>query len=838
MPEDAAHAHPRVHDTSVQHHRWLARPRLPADRAEKEALNLSSRRPHENVVAFRGVVTDEHDAIQYIVMELLNGGWVSNDEAGCTFVDIIDQHSLGGQFIAKEFGPNANPRVGWQLDPFGHSLFQAKAYAQMGMDAWFFARTDRQDFDVRVANRSLETIHSGIFTGILDHYLPPPDLNFGTSRRRKPDWTVSKLKGFIQMCEKTAEWYNMPNATTRHLLLTMGDDLDYTDAKRWFRNMDLIINTANADGRVNVLYSTPNLYVASRAAQDREWTSRSDYDWFPYCDSAKPSVLDPSTLKVQAAEGRAQWTGYFTSRPGLKRLVREASTVLEACRLAELLVSTPPASTNTSNPPTVLWDALSVAQHHDGITGTARAFVARDYVRLLTEGIEGCKSFISQAVGANTSDDGVTRSTWMYRSMLTSSNGGESVTDDESSASADASSPADDATATAGDGDGGGVNVYFAYYNSVSGKPPVRPAQKSGAYIFRPDCKEGDVAPCRPTRFPDNTPWVKHKQYPDRVEWEVGPIPKSGAGTEVVLIIEPKVRIANKGVFFTDSNAFQWMRREVNKRPTWDYLVTDPVAANYYPVTAGIAIVDAANALIVTPDRSVGGTSLVNGQIEIMVHRRTEIDDAKGIGEKDTLREINNATGRDVSIKGTTFFTLLPTNGDSSAPPAPVSLAQLRPVIPIGEATVDEQKRLLEVVNLPKGSGVTVTHVHRVDVPALCVLSSITDCVLVRLLNPEGSSAASARVDLTSLLPKKAVVAATETVLHGGMTVEAAAARKIQWTSSDGDSPPPRSPPLNDEMTVDLYVGEMRTFIIQINLNQDDVVVDHGDSLEAPLYEL
>ena len=41
---------------------------------QKEALNLSSRRPHENVVAFRGVVTDEHDAIQYIVMELLNGG--------------------------------------------------------------------------------------------------------------------------------------------------------------------------------------------------------------------------------------------------------------------------------------------------------------------------------------------------------------------------------------------------------------------------------------------------------------------------------------------------------------------------------------------------------------------------------------------------------------------------------------------------------------------------------------------------------------------------------------------------------------------------------------------
>ncbi|GJX48261.1 alpha-mannosidase-like protein [Tanacetum coccineum] len=42
---------------------------------------------------------------------------------------------------------------------------------------------------------------------------------------------------------------------------------------------------------------------------------------------------------------------------------------------------------------------------------------------------------------------------------------------------------------------------------------------------------------------------------------------------------------------------------------------------------------DGSKELSVLVDRAVGGSSLVNGQIELMLHRRLLFDDAKGVGE-------------------------------------------------------------------------------------------------------------------------------------------------------------------------------------------------------------
>jgi hypothetical protein len=45
--------------------------------------------------------------------------------------------------VLSEFG--IKPKIGWQIDAFGHSSTNAMLFAEMGFDAWFFGRLDYQD---------------------------------------------------------------------------------------------------------------------------------------------------------------------------------------------------------------------------------------------------------------------------------------------------------------------------------------------------------------------------------------------------------------------------------------------------------------------------------------------------------------------------------------------------------------------------------------------------------------------------------------------------------------------------------------------------------------------
>eukprot|EP00884_Botryococcus_braunii_P017862 jgi/Botrbrau1/475/Bobra.110_2s0112.1 len=56
-------------------------------------------------------------------LDFVNGGWVQHDEAACHYVAMIDQTTRGHQFLNRTFGKI--PRIGWQIDPFGHSSTHA-----------------------------------------------------------------------------------------------------------------------------------------------------------------------------------------------------------------------------------------------------------------------------------------------------------------------------------------------------------------------------------------------------------------------------------------------------------------------------------------------------------------------------------------------------------------------------------------------------------------------------------------------------------------------------------------------------------------------------------------
>lgn len=88
-------------------------------------------------------------------------------------------------------------------------------------------------------------------------------------------------------------------------------------------------------------------------------------------------------------------------------------------------------------------------------------------------------------------------------------------------------------------------------------------------------------------------------------------------GKEIVTRFEVS-NFQNEGIFYTDSNGKEMIRRSLHSK---DKTLDEPVSSNYYPVTSKILIRDEKKNLEVAilNDRCQGGTSLLDGKIELMV---------------------------------------------------------------------------------------------------------------------------------------------------------------------------------------------------------------------------
>ncbi|WRX19689.1 Glycoside hydrolase family 38 [Theobroma cacao] len=328
---------------------------------------------------------DQSELMQSIVknlvssgqLEFINGGMCMHDEAVPHYIDMIDQTTLGHRFIKEEFG--VTPRIGWQIDPFGHSAVQAYLLgAEVGFDSFFFGRIDYQDRIKRKKEKSLEVIWRGskslgssaqIFAGAFPkNYEPPPGFYFEVNDDSpivQDDISLFDYNVQDRVNDFVAAAISQANITrTNHIMWTMGTDFKYQYAHTWFRQMDKLIHYVNKDGRVNAFYSTPSIYTDAKYAMSKSWPLKTD-DYFPYADRVN-----------------AYWTGYFTSRPALKRYVRIMSGYYLAARQLEFFKRRSDSGPNTDS----LADALAIAQHHDAVTGTEKQHVADDYAKRLSMG--------------------------------------------------------------------------------------------------------------------------------------------------------------------------------------------------------------------------------------------------------------------------------------------------------------------------------------------------------------------------------------------------------------------------------------------------------------------
>ena len=348
------------------------------------------------------------DLVKQGQLNFANGGWCMHDEATTHYMGMIDQTSLGHDFLKKHF--DYTPKVGWQLDPFGHSSVQASLMtSEMGFNALYFGRIDYQDLKKRQKERRCEgtwspsqSLGTNVFwslTGSYEgNYGAPPTFCFDmlcsdppivSDKNSSESNFIERLSSFMDHIKKQARRTHGNN-----IMITMGSDFQYENAFENFLNLDSLIDGITSyqklelsflEGledrfnRVNIFYSSPEIYTISKYNEHIEWEVKTD-DFFPYSDCQ-----------------HCFWTGYFTSRASLKRLERVGSSFLHVARQLEVLDERWLEGRERSE----LYElekSVGIIQHHDGVSGTSKQHVAYDYAKRVFEGIQTASKYAGKVL--------------------------------------------------------------------------------------------------------------------------------------------------------------------------------------------------------------------------------------------------------------------------------------------------------------------------------------------------------------------------------------------------------------------------------------------------------
>ncbi|KAH9770254.1 alpha-mannosidase [Citrus sinensis] len=856
----------------------------------------------------------------------INGGMCMHDEAAPHYIDMIDQTTLGHRYIKEQF--NVTPRIGWQIDPFGHSAVQAYLLsAEVGFDFLFFARIDYQDRAKRINEKTLEVVwraskslgsSAQIMTGISPKNYEPPSDNFyfevgDTSPIVQDDMNLFDYNVPERVNDFVSAAIAQANITrTNHIMWTMGTDFKYQYAHTWFRQMDKFIHYVNQDGRVNALYSTPSMYIDAKYAANESWPLKTD-DFFPYADREN-----------------AYWTGYFTSRPALKGYVRTMSAYYLAARQLEFFKGRNEVGLSTDS----LADALALVQHHDAVSGTEKQHVADDYAKRLSIGYteaEKCpllnisycppsevdlssgkslvvvvynplgwkrediiripvinenvtvkdskgkviesqllpllkdsmslrNSYSTAYLGKSTN---VTPSYWLAFSASVPPLGFNTYIISSAKQAASHSGMrtvyksqiSQNDTIEVGPGNlkllySGKRAKLMRYINSKTsvnklleqsyiyyrGDDGSKDLQPSGAYIFRPNGTypiepEGQLSftilrgPLLDEVHQRINPWIyqvtrvyKGKDHAE-IEFTVGPIPiDDGIGKEVVTQITSNM-ISNK-TFYTDSSGRDFIERIRDYRKDWNLEVNQPIAGNYYPVNLGIYMKDNSSELSILVDRSVGGSSIADGQLELMLHRRLVADDNRGVSEalNETVCVFDKCEG--LTIIGKYYLRIDPV-GEAAKWRRSFGQEIYSPFL---LAFTEQDGDHWANSHLATYSAMDTTYVLPDNVALITLQELDSGKVLLRLahlyeIEEDTDLSVMSSVELKKVFPKKKISKVTEMNLSANQERAVMEKKRLVWRVEGSSKEQPtavRGSPVDPaKLVVELAPMEIRTFVIE-----------------------
>ena len=308
-------------------------------------------------------------------LEFIGGGWVMHDEAVTSLRGILNQMTEGLIFLNTTLG--VRPRVGWHIDPFGHSSFTPELFSRLNYDMFVLNRIPDPIKQDMKQNRDLEfhwrnsLFNRTIFAHVLDSHYSTPVI-FGLT-------VEEKAKSFYSTCQKRLRWYKTDN-----LLLPFGNDFHFQDAPSDFKEMDEILeyiaNHPNNFDNITVRYSTLSEYFDAVSKSGVIFNQRND-DFFPYI-ACSPCFSDACEgiggfVTVPCGISDSFWSGFYTSKPAQKLLERELESSLHA--LEQLNAMHPDLSNTLKGSLNLVRNTSGLLQHHDAITGTSFPDCYTDY---------------------------------------------------------------------------------------------------------------------------------------------------------------------------------------------------------------------------------------------------------------------------------------------------------------------------------------------------------------------------------------------------------------------------------------------------------------------------
>ncbi|XP_052195608.1 alpha-mannosidase 2 [Diospyros lotus] len=369
-------------------------------------------------------------------LEIVGGGWVMNDEANSHYFAIIEQMMEGNMWLNDTIG--VVPKNSWAIDPFGYSSTMAYLLRRMGFENMLIQRTHYELKKELALHKNLEYVWRQSWdaketTDIFVHMMPFYSYDVPHTCGPEPavccQFDFARMRGFVyELCP----WGLHPVETnqenvkeraltlldqyrkkstlyrTNTLLVPLGDDFRYisiNEAEAQFRNYQMLFDYINSDPSLNAEAKFGTLEDYFRTL--REESERVNYSRPNEVGSGQiggfPSLS--GDFFTYADRQQDYWSGYYVSRPFFKAVDRVLEHTLRAAEImmAFLLGYCHKASceklpTGFSYKLTAARRNLALFQHHDGVTGTAKDHVVRDYGTRMHTSLHDLQIFMSKAI--------------------------------------------------------------------------------------------------------------------------------------------------------------------------------------------------------------------------------------------------------------------------------------------------------------------------------------------------------------------------------------------------------------------------------------------------------